>query len=310
MPRAHLASSADSGVDAPLTVTAVSVRLGISPSTLRTWERRYGLGPDERQAGTHRRYRASDVARLTAMVDLVHQGVSPADAAATVLATTPARSRQEDLPVPHTVSELLNCVSACHGHQLKNVLRSAVGDEGLVHTWSRLVSPALDTLRASTCGQKPGCAPSTILQNAFLDVLAQFASECVSPQTAPGAVVVLTDVAHELGAHVLGVALGWYGIDVRVVSTATVDDQGACARVALHTEERPVVLAIVMGSGATCEKFIHGLTADLDLDVMLVGADAPKVVDERVLRVRTIAAGVEETLAVLAPGVDLSSVVS
>lgn len=43
---------------------------------------------------------------------------------------------------------------------------------------------------------------------------------------------------------------------------------------------------------------------------MLVGADAPKVVDERVLRVRTIAAGVEETLAVLAPGVDLSSVVS
>ena len=110
MPRAHLASSADSSVDAPLTVTAVSVRLGISPSTLRTWERRYGLGPDERQAGTHRRYRASDVARLTAMVELVHQGVSPADAAATVLAAAPAHSRQEDLPVPHTVSELLNYV--------------------------------------------------------------------------------------------------------------------------------------------------------------------------------------------------------
>ena len=65
-----------------------------------------------------------------------------------------------------------------------------------------------------------------------------------------------------------------------------------------------------MGSGASCEKFIHGLTTDLDLDVMLVGADAPKVVDERVLRVRTIAAGVEETLAVLAPGADLSSVLS
>ena len=53
MPKAP--STIDALPDAPLSVAAVSVRLGISPSTLRTWERRYGLGLGDRRAGAHRR---------------------------------------------------------------------------------------------------------------------------------------------------------------------------------------------------------------------------------------------------------------
>ena len=41
-----------------LTVAAVARRLGVAPATLRTWDRRYGLGPTERVAGSHRRYSA------------------------------------------------------------------------------------------------------------------------------------------------------------------------------------------------------------------------------------------------------------
>ncbi|MEI7631157.1 MAG: MerR family transcriptional regulator, partial [Actinomycetes bacterium] len=47
-----------------LTVAAVARRLGIAPATLRTWDRRYGLGPAEHQVGAHRRYSAADLARL------------------------------------------------------------------------------------------------------------------------------------------------------------------------------------------------------------------------------------------------------
>lgn len=70
---------------------AVAAMLGISPSTLRTWDRRYGLGPSRREAGRHRRYDAADVARLRRMVELTGQGVTPAAAAATVLGRPPTR---------------------------------------------------------------------------------------------------------------------------------------------------------------------------------------------------------------------------
>ena len=67
--------------DAGLTVAAVARRLGVAPATLRTWDRRYDLGPSEHSAGTHRRYNATDVARLDLMRRLLNQGVAPQEAA-------------------------------------------------------------------------------------------------------------------------------------------------------------------------------------------------------------------------------------
>lgn len=64
-----------------LSVAAVARRLGIAPATLRTWDRRYGIGPTEHTPGRHRRYSAEDVARLELMQHALMRGVSPADAA-------------------------------------------------------------------------------------------------------------------------------------------------------------------------------------------------------------------------------------
>lgn len=72
---------------ATLTVAAVARRLGVAPPTLRTWDRRYGLGPSAHTAGAHRRYSPADVARLMVMRRLTLEGVSPADAAKIALAT-------------------------------------------------------------------------------------------------------------------------------------------------------------------------------------------------------------------------------
>lgn len=70
-----------------LTVAAVARRLGVAPPTLRTWDRRYGLGPSAHTAGAHRRYSPADVARLMVMRRLTLEGVSPADAAKIAVAT-------------------------------------------------------------------------------------------------------------------------------------------------------------------------------------------------------------------------------
>jgi hypothetical protein len=64
-----------------LTVAAVARRLGVAPSTLRTWDRRYDLGPSTHTAGSHRRYNVDDLARLVVMRGLVQEGVPPAEAA-------------------------------------------------------------------------------------------------------------------------------------------------------------------------------------------------------------------------------------
>jgi MerR family transcriptional regulator, light-induced transcriptional regulator len=64
-----------------LGVAAAARKLGIAPATLRTWDRRYGLGPSEHMPGRHRRYSAEDVARLELMQRALVGGASPADAA-------------------------------------------------------------------------------------------------------------------------------------------------------------------------------------------------------------------------------------
>jgi len=64
-----------------LTTGALARRLGIAPTTLRTWDRRYGIGPSRRTDGRHRRWGPQDVAVLERMCRLTSAGVPPAEAA-------------------------------------------------------------------------------------------------------------------------------------------------------------------------------------------------------------------------------------
>jgi hypothetical protein len=72
-----------------LSVAAVARRLGVAPATLRTWDRRYGVGPSDHTTGRHRRYGPADIARLELMQRALLRGASPAEAARYAL-TAPA----------------------------------------------------------------------------------------------------------------------------------------------------------------------------------------------------------------------------
>jgi hypothetical protein len=69
-----------------LSVATVARMLGIAPATLRTWDRRYGIGPSAHAPGHHRRYSPQDVARLELMQHALVRGAGPADAARYALA--------------------------------------------------------------------------------------------------------------------------------------------------------------------------------------------------------------------------------
>ncbi|MGW4567600.1 MerR family DNA-binding transcriptional regulator, partial [Streptomyces sp. NPDC004561] len=82
---------------AGLTTGAVARRLGVSPTTLRSWDRRYGLGPASRSQGRHRRWSPRDVA----MVE------ETPDATPTTRGLALEDRQGGGLPVPHLPYELL-----------------------------------------------------------------------------------------------------------------------------------------------------------------------------------------------------------
>ncbi|WP_340561026.1 MerR family transcriptional regulator [Streptomyces sp. GSL17-111] len=85
---------------AGLTTGAVSRRLGVSPTTLRSWDRRYGVGPTARAEGRHRRWTPDDVRVLEEMCRLTATGLAPAEAAATALRGARGRAGPEPSSEP------------------------------------------------------------------------------------------------------------------------------------------------------------------------------------------------------------------
>ncbi|MBF6135613.1 MerR family transcriptional regulator [Nocardia otitidiscaviarum] len=122
------------------TVGSVAKLLGLPVATLRSWNQRYGLGPQRHRPGRHRHYTTEDVAVVTRMVELVRAGASPvsaARAAKTVLG--PAPPLGDVAPVVAAaermdVSALLSLVTAHLAHH------------GVVETWNRLCRPAFGAI--------------------------------------------------------------------------------------------------------------------------------------------------------------------
>ncbi|CAB4750451.1 unannotated protein [freshwater metagenome] len=133
-----------------LPVAAVARMLGVAPSTLRTWDRRYGLGPSKHNVGTHRRYSATDLIRLTAMVRLVVAGVAPKDAALKALKLNVQGSRQAIEKVCRVPESQADLVTLLHRSamkfdqaQLEKLIRKSIAGIGVEATWLEVLSPLL-----------------------------------------------------------------------------------------------------------------------------------------------------------------------
>jgi len=133
--------------DLGLTVAAVARRLGVAPATLRTWDRRYGLGPSKHNAGDHRRYSQEDLARLTYMRRLVIAGVSPFDAAKRALSQTPQMSPElieQDRVVRDDLVEVLwRATQSFDDQYIETVVRKEINTSGVVLTWEQVLIPLL-----------------------------------------------------------------------------------------------------------------------------------------------------------------------
>ncbi|MFD9366853.1 MerR family transcriptional regulator [Streptomyces sp. NPDC060020] len=137
-----------------ITTGAVARHLGVSPTTLRSWDQRYGIGPAAREDGRHRRWTPEDIAMLEEMCRLTASGVPPAEAARAARAArggrsgavadlVPGASPAGRTGPPRADDGLVRPGAAREGPDERDVVRES---RGLARAAVRLDGPALDSL--------------------------------------------------------------------------------------------------------------------------------------------------------------------
>ncbi|MCY9785364.1 MerR family transcriptional regulator [Nocardiopsis sp. EMB25] len=137
-----------------LTPGAAARLLGVAPSTLRSWDRRYGVGPRGRSPGGHRRYTPDDVSRLRELCRLVGEGMAPADAAertrdggvTTPRPPAPPLPRAAGGPTGRTTPTLQGVAHAAmrlDAALVEEILEDALRSRGVVAAWEELAMPLL-----------------------------------------------------------------------------------------------------------------------------------------------------------------------
>ncbi|MEO3785071.1 MerR family transcriptional regulator [Actinocorallia sp. B10E7] len=211
-----------------MSVGAVARRLGVSASTLRTWDRRYGIGPSRRSEGSHRRYDPADVARLEVMNRLILQGAPPGEAARAALGGMEVRERDPRAhgaggnrlalsTVPARTRGLARAVMALNGPVVAETVREAVARDGVVSAWEELIAPVLRSI-----GERHAATGEAVEIEHFLSGTALAVLAAVTPPSpgAGGRPVLLAcapEDQHSLPLYALGAALAERGISSRML---------------------------------------------------------------------------------------------
>ena len=303
--------------DAPptLKVAAVARRLGVAPATLRTWARRYDLGPSAHTAGAHRQYSLEDLDRLMVMRRMTLEGYSPAEAARVALQTpsaaaaTPVRlpaaeraaeaaPRPEPAPPLRTTSpsvrSLARAAMALQAGECGRQLEAHMAVGGVVETWTELVRPVLQALADRVGAVAPGRSPGALLEAALMAALRDVAD--AEPVRGPRVLVVRpcapadgpaavgpSGSTDDLLSHVVAAALREEGANSSVLPGAHPAERVAAVGEQVDAAAVVVVSDAAVGRAAAAETGL--LVAPDGLRVLLAGrgwgasAPAPVVPD-------------------------------
>jgi DNA-binding transcriptional MerR regulator len=209
-----------------LTVAAVARRLGVAPATLRTWDRRYGLGPSTHEAGEHRKYCPEDLAKLMMMRRLISAGVTPADAADKAKkskGTVKLESIVREFEVREDVVAAINkALQAFDIDFVEEALRSEFDEHGVEITWHEIIVPSLIEIGEAWQASGEGVE----IEHAFTELLKKILRERSMPIDNPvnGHPVVIAAVgeeAHSLPLHALEALLSEMNIKTHFLGART-----------------------------------------------------------------------------------------
>jgi hypothetical protein len=195
-----------------LTVAAVARRLGVAPATLRTWDRRYGLGPSSHEAGEHRRYCPNDLAKLTMIRRLITSGVAPCDAAIR------AKAHEGSLTFDNLVEEFVvreDVVDSLHRASksldksfVETLIRKDISENGVITSWTEVIVPLLFLVGDEWAATGTGIEVEHMLSEIIKRLLREGVVEIKDPVNAqPVLLASVGEEVHCLALHALAAAL-------------------------------------------------------------------------------------------------------
>lgn len=225
-----------------LSVAAVARRLGVAPATLRTWDRRYGIGPRLHTTGRHRRYAPEDVARLELMQQALLRGAGPAEAAGYALRASSHGYDEVEVVAPREpllrevgtrssqVTGLSRAAMAMDTVATQQLIADGIARLGVVAVWQDVLRPVLGAL-ASRWAHTGECVEVEHLVNECTLAAMIGATPVVTTPRNPRPVLLCgaPDERHGLPLYVLRAALARAGIGTQMLGTALPADALAAA---------------------------------------------------------------------------------
>ena len=271
-----------------LPVAAVARRLGIAPATLRTWDRRYGIGPSGHTTGRHRRYAPAAIARLETMQRALLRGATPAEAAEYALRATPepgtdpaggpddleaelasliggavtarpARPGGGVLRLPGgapAARGLGRAVLAMDATAAQRLIADAIADQGVVRAWDMVIRPVLAAVAARWAHSGEYVEVEHLLHECALAAVIG-ATPLVSVPRNPRPVLLccVPDERHSLPLYVLRAALATRGLGTQLLGAAL--PAAALAAAVRRTAPAAVALWAQLPRHASAPLFDH-----------------------------------------------------
>jgi transposase-like protein len=226
------------GAEAPdeetLPVAAVARRLGVAPATLRTWDRRYGIGPRAHTTGRHRRYTQADIARLELMQQALLRGATPGEAAAYALRVSAPAAPEVVAPRDGgpsllrgfgtrsaSVLGLSRAAMAMDTVATQQLIEDSIDQLGLVAVWNDVLRPVFVAL-ASRWAQSGECVEVEHLVHECALAAVIGATPLVTAPRNPRPVLLCCAPGeqHSLPLYVLRAALAREGIGTQMLGAA------------------------------------------------------------------------------------------
>ena len=231
---AVIGSAARHDDEETLPVAAVARRLGVAPATLRTWDRRYGIGPRAHTTGRHRRYTQGDIARLELMQQALLRGATPAEAASYALRSSEVVPPEVVAPREGgpsllrefstrsaTVLGLSRAAMAMDTVAIQQLIADSIDALGVVAVWNDVLRPVLSAL-ASRWEQSGECVEVEHLVHECTLAAMIGATPMVTAPRNPRPVLLCCapDEQHSLPLYVLRAALAREGIGTQMLGAA------------------------------------------------------------------------------------------
>ncbi|WP_177320446.1 MerR family transcriptional regulator [Lentzea waywayandensis] len=236
-------TSAGSHTSEPLlSVAAVARRLGVAPATLRTWDRRYGLGPTGHTVGRHRKYGPPDVARLELMQRALLRGASSAEAARFaldskssmthgVVPVAPSGGRGLKLPGASRLARGLGRAAvAMDSIAVQEMLADSLASDGVITTWNEVVRPVLTAVAARWQLSGAGVEVEHLLNECVLAAFVRATPLVTAGRNhRPVLLACMPEERHNLPLYPLAAELAHRGVVVRQLGAALPMDALAAA---------------------------------------------------------------------------------